>query len=197
MRSSYLPLVVLTSFFGFVVGAALSSPLTEMWANGALTRWQPLGLPPGKAIDILDFSYNTPQGTYDVYVATETGDVYVCCRQSQPQWKWTSQPQAPFVVECGTLNLLPGTLPTGSIVDCAEPPGPMESLSYQRTIFIVLDNGTVWRWHNFVPLAGLMPVILTCLSMLMGAMGGAVVIWQIGRRQSKGTTSGMAGDRSE
>ena len=149
--------------------------MEKAW-NGDSVQWQSLGAPPGGGSKII--STGLEFNTKDVIVLANDGKTYHCCSKSALVWDETVPPQYLAHWGCNTLVSFPSKNPPGKIVDCAQESnweGPTN-----QTVFTVLEDGSVWRWHNEVfflePL-----VILFIYGPLGGLILGMALLWVLGR----------------
>jgi hypothetical protein len=164
------------SIFGYFVASWIEPAYMEKLWRGDSVQWMTLGSPPGGASKIL--SIGLELNTEDVYVSANNGKTYHCCDKKAVVWKETNLSQTTTRATCGTFVAFPSKNPPGKIIDCAEISnweGPTN-----QTVFTILEDGTVWRWHNEVfflyPL-----VILFIYGPVGGLITGIALILLVGR----------------
>ena len=159
----------------FVASRIEPSIMNRLW-NGDSVRWQSLGSPPGGAIRIL--SIGQEFNTKDIIVLTNNGKAYHCCSNNAVVWEETKKNQAQSRWGCGQLTVFPTKSPPGKVVDCAELSNWEGSTN--QTIFAVLEDGTVWRWHLWVYLLDPLIILFVC-GPLAGLIIGTALLWLWGR----------------
>lgn len=119
--------------------ACLGAGILAAWIleSGALARWEPLGMPPGGALEFVDAN-----STY-VYVRNKTGDIYRC-----PQcWEEAEPPEKPLIDS--TRFCPPGDVRIPSDPgEVKQRLGGLEcyadATSYYQ--YVILSDGSVWAW---------------------------------------------------
>jgi len=171
----------------FIIPLAISGFFIGLWlwyrmSEGALVQWQTLGSPPEKAIRIIDIGNEF--GTQDISIETDSGKVY---RFKQSTWQATEKPPTArnFPQTCyATAPKLPS--PPGNVISCAEI-SAFEWIT-DRTRFVLLDNGTVWRVHHQVGIEALL--IPICIGPLIGALIGVLITRFVLRKNQRKVTTG-------
>lgn len=156
--------VILVSFtcLGFVGGGAYYwADITDAWQ-----RWQALGAPPEKAVGFVTGDINV------IYVSTVAGGIYGCEHEISVNDSCWQVAQEPLRVDPETLfdkSVFLGTLkpPHGVIVDELVATIWYADAAFE-TRYILLEDGTVWKWENDRGLGG----ILACI---IGPMAGAIL----------------------
>jgi hypothetical protein len=155
-------IVIVTAIVGFLVARWT----VQKFMAGAFVQWQSLGAPPERAVKILRVEPLFPGDRGDISVETIAGQIYHCCRGSNIHWE-SQESESPYREVCGTYSPQPPLEPPGQPIDCAETPEIEWNLN--RTTYVVLDDGTVWRWHHAVDFS------TSLLLNLGGPCGGAVL----------------------
>jgi hypothetical protein len=155
----------------FAIPLAVVGFLVGQWAwyrlaDGVFVQWQTLGAPPEKALKIIDIGNEF--GTQDISVETDDGKVY---RFQPSTWQVTDKP--PTARSFPQTCLDPGSKlppPPGNVISCAE----VSAFEWiiDRTRFVLLDNGTVWRIHHRVGIEALL--IPICIGPLSGVCIGVL-----------------------
>jgi hypothetical protein len=168
--------LIVSLILGYFVARWIEPAVMERLWHGDSVQWQSLGSPPGGAGKIL--STGQEFNTKNVFVSANDGKTYHCCTNNALIWEETIPPPAPARWACGTMAAFPAKRLPGKIADCAEISsweGPTN-----QTVFTVLEDGTVWRWHNqvfyFLPL-----VILFVYGPLAGLILGIALLWAVGK----------------
>jgi hypothetical protein len=168
--------IIAFTVLGFVVGLVVQSPIVETISDGAFTRWRDLGSPPERITDLLGIGQYSAEDV--VYVETETGNVFRCCPQEIGEWEKTEPTQYMYGQTCGSLP--PKTSPPPRLVKACVEVAAFEWAT-DRKQFALLDDGTVWTWHQHVGLDTLLNIV--CVSSLIGGVLGLLVVWRNERKK--------------
>jgi hypothetical protein len=128
---------------GYFAARWIEPSIMERLWNGDSVQWQSIGSPPGGASRII--STGQEYNTREIAVLAINGRAYHCCDQTALVWEEAEHNQPQPRLACGALTAFPTANPPGKIVDCAEISNWEPATS--KTIFVVLEDGTVWRWH--------------------------------------------------
>jgi hypothetical protein len=153
---------------------------------GAFSRWQSLGAPPGRAVNIVT-------GDLDVvYVRTAAGVIHGCVRAEayEPVNCW-GEAQEPLLIDPEARfdeRLYAGEVkpPAGTVVDTLSVAVWYAEDAYE-THYALLEDGTVWKWEYDT--GGYWSLLILVLGPLAGLAAGiavSVVLWVgVGLRSSR------------
>ena len=168
--------VIAFTVLGFVVGLVIQSPILEALSNGVFTQWRTLGSPSERITNLLGIGQ---YGAEDVvYVKTATDDVFRCCPQKIGEWEKTEPTEYMYGQTCGSLP--PRAAPPPRLVRACVEVSAFEWVT-DRTQFALLDDGTVWIWHQYVGLDTFLNIV--CISSLIGGVLGLLFVWRNERRK--------------
>ncbi len=154
--------------------------------TGTFSRWQSLGAPLDRAVDIVT-------GDPDVvYVRTATGTIYGCVHAEayEPVNCWI-EAQEPLLIDPEARfdqRLYAGEVkpPAGTVVDTLYVTVWYAEDAYE-THYALLEDGTVWKWEYDVGgYWSLLILVLGPLAGLAAGIAGSVVLWvSVGLRSSR------------
>jgi hypothetical protein len=179
-----------------IIGCALLSPIAGClmgWVLGAAVwraerpDWSSLGAPPQGVVHIVGIAFpeDSAYAPPTVYVSDGTGSVWFYRSQGSDANKWVASTES--CAPCGgwlqqacrsrVYPFLPDA--PGRTLDCAEylPPVP-EGEEVNPEVFlsryVLLDDGSIWRWKRPVELVGARQ-IYPCCGLILGIMGMAAL----------------------
>ena len=168
--------VIAFTVLGFIVGLVIQSPIVEAISDGAFTQWRTLGSPPERITALLGLGR---YGAEDVvYVKTETNNVFRCCSQTIGEWEKTEPTEYMYGQTCGSLPPR-ASPPPRSVKACVEVTA-FEWVT-DRKQFALLDDGSVWTWHQHLGLDTLLNIV--CVSSLIGGVLGLLFVWRNERKK--------------
>ena len=164
-----LAILVLSPCLGLGAGVAYLS----VYSQGAFSRWHSLGMPPEPIAGFVTGD------TEVLYVATETGSVYLCEADSRARDACWLPADPPYTVDERSdyeHSVIPGDPPS-------PPPGePVEVLYVSRfyaelaveTRYVLLADGTVWVW--LYQSSGYLGLLVLLAAPVLGLGAGLVLI---------------------
>ncbi len=161
-------------------------------SGGQFAHWRSLAAPPETAVGFVAADPN------QVYVATQSGQVYVCDHHQAPVNTQCWQPaEAPYAVEQETdyqHSVFAGEVPPppGEAVDAV-----YVALFYAEVAFearyVLLTDGTIWVWEYGTNSNGSLLVLLAgpVLGLALGGVvvGALLVVSATRRRRAEATVS--------
>lgn len=156
---------------------------TDFWQ-----RWQALGAPPEKVVGFVTGDINV------IYVSTASGGIYGCEHEISVNDSCWQAAQEPLRVDPDVQfdnSVFRGVLkpPRGVIVDEL-----VATLWYAdaafETRYILLEDGTVWKWENDKGLGGLFACIVGPLVGIILGIVATVILWAyVGDRRGATTSA--------
>jgi len=168
--------------------------------EGKVNSWLPLGVPPGKAIQIVDLAPVWQDQSLCIYIENTDGKYYRNCQARANVWielhslepspNYTFQPgQCKDILEYTRKSFLEQT--PEQIVDCAKFSWSFEWVT-NDTYVAVLDDGSVWTYTYKssvwpIILTFLLPfIVLACLGVIVLVGLVAMLIGFVKRKIAKG-----------
>jgi len=143
--------------------------------TGALQRWQALGTPPDKAVGFVTGDISV------IFVSTAAGDIYGCKHEKTGDASCWHAAQEPLRVDPETQfdNPIPRSEfkpPRGAIADEL-----VATIWYADAVFetryVLLEDGTVWKWENERGLGGILACILGPIAGAILGIVTTIVLW--------------------
>jgi hypothetical protein len=163
-------MIILLSIVGLIIGVIISDPIVDRMYDGAFTKWKSLGAPAEPITGLVGWEQGERNTTL-IRVMTASGKEYDCCSEGLV---WRESTPSELVHNEACLDLPPlAPTPPFAVDACVE----IAAYEYatDRTQFALLDDGTVWTWHQRVSLGTVLQII--CAGALLGALLGGLWSW--------------------
>jgi hypothetical protein len=166
----------------FVIGIIITLVTFDIITNGAWIQWRSLGIPPGGAKQFVAVDYR--KQVVVVSVKSSPTRYYQHVYDRKRDWEEAREPSGPFENSCTEFDIKGAAfkrLP-GKTVGCLYYWVPLgEQLDV--TTFVLLEDGSVWKWHQSPINPFLMLAIIVCPTPLILMIGW--VTFRIKRRKPK------------
>lgn len=169
--------------------------LSGEYSKGKYPQWVSLGTPPEKAIQIVGLYPRWEIGKLeegkfvDVYVQSPSGRIRQYSAVDKRDWIEADLPESNLF--SGECNLLPESVFTShfddlqtEVIDCKMMEWQLE-WSTEATFFVLLEGGSVWRWHYNSGFARLLSLLCkgTVIGMFLGVVLSVVTLRRLDRRR--------------
>ncbi|MBN1315787.1 MAG: hypothetical protein JXA42_09975 [Anaerolineales bacterium] len=162
---------VLTVIAFTILGLILENGFFYLSETGIFVRWKSLGIPPDGGMEILG------SGGIDVYIKTTTGKVYVCSMPKRRNcWEETEWP--PKVMQWSEPvedDIFWVSRPPDNVIDSIAV-GDFAFDHIGEAKYVLLQNGSVWRWYHVKSELPFMPSCNTGMGMSAGFLFGIMYV---------------------